>query len=165
MSERRVRPLLARDIPDLLRIDHESYIPELRESEAAFLSKMALFRAGALGCFDGNDMCGYVFALPWRGPAVVGIAQVLDALPADPDVMYIHDLVVAPACRGRHVASTLLDEILRLAESLHLDRFALVAVQGSEPFWARAGFAPTATFEYVPGVQATRMELRRLHAR
>ena len=157
----RVRPLVTADLPDLLRIDHESYTRELRESEAAFLSKMALFRAGCLGCFDELEMCGYAFALPWSEATLVGVAQVLEALPANPDLMYIHDMVVAPTHRRRHVASTLLAEIMRLAEALQIGRFALVAVQGSEPFWQHAGFAAVATLEYVPGVQATRMELLR----
>jgi GNAT superfamily N-acetyltransferase len=155
----RVRPLVSADLPDLIRIDGESYAPELRESEAAFLSKLVLFRAGALGCFDGDQMCGYAFALPWKAGTLIGVAQVLDALPADPDVMYVHDMVVAPACRRRGVASTLLGEIARVAEALHLSRFALVAVQGSEPFWQRAGFQAVETFEYVPGVAATKMEM------
>jgi GNAT superfamily N-acetyltransferase len=161
-SRLHVRPLVTADLPDLFRIERESYTPELRESEAAVLSKMALFRAGTLGCFDGDEMCGYAFALPWRRGTLISVAQVLDVLPADPDVMYIHDMVVAPGHRRRHVASTLLAEIMRLAEALNLGAFALVAVQGSEPFWERAGFAPAGTCEYVPGVQATRMERGRL---
>jgi GNAT superfamily N-acetyltransferase len=156
-----VRPLVTADLPDLFRIERDAYTPELRESEAAVLSKMALFRAGTLGCFDRGQMCGYAFALPLRRGTLVGVAQVLDVLPADPDVMYIHDMVVAPGHRRRHVASTLLAEIVRLAGALNLGAFALVAVQGSEPFWQRAGFTPTGTCEYVPGVRATRMELGR----
>jgi GNAT superfamily N-acetyltransferase len=160
-SRFRVRPLVTSDLPALFRIEADSYTPDLRESEAAILSKMALFRAGALGCFDSAGMCGYAFALPWRAGTLVAVAQVLDALPAQPDVMYIHDMVVAPAHRHQGVASTLLAEIVRLAAALDLDRFSLVAVQGSEPFWERSGFAASGTLEYVPGVRATRMEMAR----
>ncbi len=160
-SRFQVRPLVTADLPALFRIEADGYTPDLRESEAAILSKMALFRAGALGCFDGDQMCGYAFALPWRAGTIVAVAQVLDSLPPDPDVMYIHDMVVAPAHRRQGVASTLLAAILRLAGALGLERFSLVAVQGSESFWERSGFAAAGTLEYVPGVRATRMELAR----
>ncbi len=154
---RHVRPLLTSDLPAVVRIERDSYVPALRESDAAFLSKMTLFGAGALGCFDGAELCGYAFALPMRAGSVIAVAQVLDELPAGPDTMYIHDMVVAPAHRRRGVASLLLDHIARLADSLGLARFALVAVQGSEPFWQRFGFEPRERFEYVPGVTATKM--------
>jgi hypothetical protein len=83
-----VRPLVTANLPELFRVQAQSFAPEYRESEAALLSRMALFRAGALD----------------------------------------------------------------------LDRLSLVAVQGSEAFWQRSGFAPVATLEYVPGSPATRME-------
>ena len=153
-----VRPLLTADLDDLFRIQTESCDPAYRESEAAVLAKLALFRAGALGWFDGDALCGYAFALPWRAGTVIPVAHVLEALPERPDVMYIHDMVVAPAHRGRGVASALLAEISRLAVALDLDRLSLVAVQGSEPFWQRSGFAAAERVEYVPGVTATRME-------
>ncbi len=161
-----IRPLLTSDLPDIVRVDRESYVPDFRESETAFLSKMALFRAGSLGCFEGSELCAYVFALPVRGDAVIGVAQVLDALPDGPDTMYVHDMVVAPAHRGRGLASLLLARIADVAGQLGLERFALVAVQGSETFWQRFGFESRATFEYVPGVVATRMvALAPLHLR
>jgi len=154
-----VRPLVTADLPAVVQIEARSYTPDLRESQAAMLSKMALFRAGALGCFEGDDLCGYAFALPWRAGTLIGVGQVVDALPEDADVMYIHDVVVAPAHRRRGAASALVGKIVRVAIALHLGRFALVAVQGSEPFWQRSGFAPAGTLEYLPGVRATRMEM------
>ena len=153
-----VRPLVTSDLPDLIRIDRDSYSPQLRESEEAFLSKMALFRAGSLGCFDGDEMCGYAFALPWTSDGVIGVGQVLEALPVQPAVMYLHDMVVAPARRRQGVASRLLAEIAELARRLALDRVVLVAVQGSEPVWQHLGFRVMEQFEYVPGAPASRME-------
>lgn len=152
-----MRPLVTADLPDIVGIERESYPPELRESEAAFLSKMAVFRAGALGCWDEAQLCGYAFALPWTAGALVGVAQIIDQLPPAPDVLYLHDMVVAPARRRMGVASRLFGEIRRLAGALHLPHLSLVAVQGSEPFWQRLGFAPIERIEYVPGIAATRM--------
>ena len=153
-----VRPLVSADLAEIARIERESYPPELRESEAALLSKMALFRAGALGCVDGSRMRGYAFALPWTAGTLIGVGQVIEALPAEPDVMYVHDMVVDPACRRQGVASTLFGEIARVAGGLGLAWFVLVAVQGSAPFWQRLGFRALETFAYLPGVAATRME-------
>lgn len=120
---------------------------------------MALFRGGSLGCFDGDEMCGYVFALPWVADSVIGVGEVLEALPDHPAVMYLHDMVVAPARRRQGIAARLLGEIVRLAGRLAFDRLALVAVQGSEAFWEHAGFRIVERFEYVPGVPASRMEM------
>jgi predicted N-acetyltransferase YhbS len=156
-----IRPLTTADLPQVQRIERDSYGAELRESEAALLAKMALFRAGALGCFDGPELCGYAFALPWRADGLIEVGQVVDALPDHPDVMYVHDMVVAPAHRRKGVASHLFGEIVRLAETFHLPRFALVAVQGSESFWQRLGFEEVDAFEYVPGVAATKMAMTR----
>lgn len=154
-----VRPLVTADLPALFRVEEGSYTPDLRETEPAVLSKMALFRAGSLGCFHDDELCGYAFALPWKAGTLIGVAEVLTALPDPPDVLYIHDLVVAPGHRRRGVASTLVAAIVRLADALHLDRLALVAVQNSEPFWERMGFVRLDRFEYVPGQGATRMEM------
>ncbi len=155
----RIRPLVRDDLPDLLRIDRESYRPEFRESDAAFLAKIALFPAGCLGCFQERAMCGYVFALPWTATRLIGVGELVQSLPDRPDVMYLHDMVVDPDWRGRRVAALLLAEITRLAASLDLHRIVLVAVQDSEPFWQHAGFRIVERFDYVPGTPASRMAL------
>jgi len=156
-----IRPLTTADLPRVQRIEADSYRADLREGEAPLLAKMALFRAGALGCFDGEELCGYAFALPWRTGQLIAVAQIVETLPDHPDVMYVHDMVVAPAHRRKGVASLLFGEIARLAAKFDLPRFALVAVQGSEPFWQRLGFEEVEAFEYVPGVAATTMTMTR----
>jgi hypothetical protein len=44
-----------------------------------------------------------------------------------------------------------------VADRWSLPRFALVAVQSSEPFWSRFGFAIDRSLVYAPGVTASYM--------
>ncbi len=87
-----IRSLVTADLPDIIRIERESYPPGLRESDR----------------------------------------------------------------RRTGVASTLFHELLRLARALDLARLTLVAVQGSEPFWAKLGFEALERFQYAEA-PATRM--------
>lgn len=67
------RTLTRDDIAGLHRLEAESYLPSLHESDEAFLRLIELFPAGALGCFD------------------------------DPGTFYVDDVAVAERCRGRGV--------------------------------------------------------------
>jgi predicted N-acetyltransferase YhbS len=86
----------------------------------------------------------------------------LTALPDRPDTLSLHDLAVAPEARGHGVARTLFAAVHALARERGFASVSLVAVQGSDPFWARLGFRAVEHFEYAPGVPAVRMVLENL---
>ena len=59
-----------------------------------------------------------------------------------PDTLYLHDLAVHPAAAGAGLGSRLVGHALAQAGAEGLGFAALVAVQGSQAFWARQGFKP-----------------------
>ena len=60
------RLLTRDDIPGLHRLEAESYLPSLHESDEAFIRLMELFPEGAIGCFDDEGLCGYAFGVPLK---------------------------------------------------------------------------------------------------
>jgi GNAT superfamily N-acetyltransferase len=154
-----LRGLTAADLPELHRLEAETYLPVLHESDEAFLRIIDLFPGGAFGLFDGDELCAYAFALPLRAGTVLELKAPLDALPADADTFYIHDVAVGERHRGRGLARRLVEELLRRARAGGFRRSELVSVQGSAPFWQRFGFERVAEFQYAPGAAATKMAL------
>jgi predicted N-acetyltransferase YhbS len=145
------------DLPALHRLEAETYEPALHESDAAFLRLIALFPDGAFGVFDGPELCAYALGVPLPAGSVLNLRQPLDALPPRADMLYIHDVAVAPTHRGRGLARRLAVSLLDLARDRGLPTCELVSVQGSAPFWQRFGFEPVARIEYAPGIPGTRM--------
>jgi predicted N-acetyltransferase YhbS len=154
-----LRQLALADIPDMLEVQREAYAPALHEPASSFEEKLTLFPRGAVGAFEEGRLTAYAVTLAWRGDAVVPLSKALGALPESPDTLFIHDLASSPAHRGKGVAKSLIERVFAIASEMKIAKFSLVAVQGSEPFWARFGFSPAESFLYAPGVQATRMIL------
>jgi N-acetylglutamate synthase-like GNAT family acetyltransferase len=55
--------------------------------------------------------------------------------------LYLHDLAVAPAARGRRAANALVAVALERAHADGLHWSALVSVQQSQAFWSALGYA------------------------
>jgi len=145
------------DIPDIHRLEAETYLPELHESDAAFLQLLRLFPEGAFGYFDADGLCGYAFGAPSIAGTILELRTPLQSIPDTPDTFYIHDVAVALRCRGRGIGRMLATRLLALAAAKGFRRSELVSVQGSAPFWRRFGFQPLYEFEYVPGVASVKM--------
>ena len=157
-----VRSLEPADVPMILEVQNGAYAPSLLEPASSFEEKLALFPRGAIGGFDdGRHLLGYGFTLPWRGEDVVPLGESIGSVPSDPDAIFIHDVATSPHARGTGVARPLVERIFVIASEMHITKFSLVAVQGSEPFWMHFGFQPEREFVYAPGVTATRMTLER----
>jgi GNAT superfamily N-acetyltransferase len=154
-----LRRLTADDLPQIHRLEAETYLPSLHESDEAFLRIIDLFPAGAIGLFDGDELCAYAFAVPLRAGSVLALKAPLRALPEGADMLYIHDVAVGERHRGRALATRLVAAALDLARVYGLPTSELVSVQGSAPFWERFGFRRVEEFEYAPGAPATKMTL------
>jgi ribosomal protein S18 acetylase RimI-like enzyme len=154
-----LRGLTAADLPQLHRLEAETYLPVLHESDEAFLRIIELYPEGAFGLFEGGELCAYAFGLPLGAGTVLALKAPLDALPAGADMFYIHDVAVGERHRGRGLARRLVEELLRRARARGFRTSELVSVQGSAPFWQQFGFVRVAEFEYAPGAPATRMAL------
>lgn len=154
MELRRLRP---DDIAELHKLEAESYEPALHESDESFLRLIELYPEGAFGYFDAEGLCGYAFGVPLRSGSRLELRVPLAEVPADADIFFIHDVVVAERCRGRGLGSMLAATLVDLARARGFTGIELVSVQGSAPFWERAGFRRVSEFEYAPGAPSTKM--------
>jgi ribosomal protein S18 acetylase RimI-like enzyme len=136
----RWRPLAPADLDALMAVAavvHPTF-PERRET---FADKLAL----APDCNfalqgEGGGVAGYAVALPWRTGEVVALDTTYGALPAPCDVLYIHDIALLPAARGRALAGEAVTLLVAAARRRALAQLALTAVYGAEAVWARHGF-------------------------
>lgn len=151
------RALTRGDVPGLHRLEAACYLPSLHESDEAFFRLIELFPEGALGCFDGEGLCGYAFSVPLKAGSTLELRVPLERIPDEPDTFYIHDVAVAERCRGRGVGRALATRLLDLARDRGFTRSELVSVQGSAPFWEKFGFRRVREFEYAPGAASTKM--------
>jgi predicted N-acetyltransferase YhbS len=151
------RALTRDDIAGLHRLEAESYLPSLHESDEAFIRLIELFPEGALGCFDEDGLCGYAFGVPLKQGSTLELRSPLDTIPDETDTFYVHDVAVAERSRGRGVGRALATRLLDLARARGFTRCELVSVQGSAPFWEKFGFRRVRDFEYAPGAASTKM--------
>jgi ribosomal protein S18 acetylase RimI-like enzyme len=151
------RPLTAADLPALHDLEAEAYRESLLVSDEALLRLITLFPDGAVGAFDDEGLCGFIFGLPLKAGMTLELQAALDAIPLDADVFYIHDIAVANRCRGCGVGRQLAARAIEIGRARGFTRAELVSVQGSAPFWERFGFRVVREFEYAPGAPAVQM--------
>ncbi|WP_246164458.1 GNAT family N-acetyltransferase [Blastochloris sulfoviridis] len=146
----RWRPLQPADLDAVMAVAgvvHPTF-PERRET---FADKLAL----APDCnfaLEGGDgaLAGYAVALPWRTGEVVALDAVYGALPEPCDVLYIHDIALLPAARGRALAGDAVALLVAAARRRGLAQLSLTAVYGADAVWARHGFGEISN----PGLRA-----------
>ncbi|WAJ28845.1 GNAT family N-acetyltransferase [Antarcticirhabdus aurantiaca] len=141
VAERPWRRMRRNDVPAVDGLGGVVH-PAFYERPEVFLDRLALFPEGALVC-DAPDaafgIAGYAIAYPAPLAAPPPLDTVLGRLPADADALYIHDVAVDPAFRGRGLSEGAVWRLVDLAEA----RFAaatLISIYGTPPFWRRFGF-------------------------
>jgi GNAT superfamily N-acetyltransferase len=95
------------------------------------------------GCYMleiGERPVGYVLSHPWRAGTVPPLDTRLGALPVDRTTYYLHDLAVLPLARRLGAAGRIIDALTKHARAGGYPSMTLVAVSGSEGYWARHGF-------------------------
>lgn len=105
-------------------------------------------RASPSTCFvldRAGEPAGYLLALPYPPFQSPDLARAEEAGAADDAAvpsanLHLHDLVVAEDCRGRGLARRLLRHLASTARAQTYERISLVAVAGSETFWAAQGY-------------------------
>ncbi len=105
-----------------------------------FANKLALFPAGCFVLARNGAVAGYGIAHPWGLGTIPALDTCLTALPPSPACLYIHDVVVLPAARGRGATAALVSLFEAIARRHRLPSLALVSVYGTYPFWERFGF-------------------------
>ncbi len=132
-------PLLPEDLPRLVDLAGRihSALPERVE---IFTEKLALFPDGARKLTDGAAFLGYAIAHPWTLFSIPALDGFLEQLPAHPDCLHAHDMVVAPAARGASASAHCLAYWKEIALGLGLRAITGVSVYGTDAHWSRFGF-------------------------
>ena len=129
------------DLPAVVALQDCCYSDALYESPTLLSQRL---QAAADSCWlaesSAGELLAYLFSYPSINGYVTPLASAF-APAAAPELLYLHDMAVNPAARGLGLASRLLAKAKQHALSLGLTKLALVAVQGSVPYWQRHGFA------------------------
>ena len=130
----------ASGIGEVLRVQERAYAEFYQEKAESFISKIEISPDTCIGAFLGDKLIGYGISFPWFKDKVVNLDSSLNSFGGEPEILYIHDIAVDPDFRGLGIAKELLDLMCHEATLLGLSSLALVAVAGSDKYWARHGF-------------------------
>lgn len=116
--------------------------PDHFERRDCFENRLAL---NPSGCFvlagDEGQPHGYLVAYPWTENAAPALNTPIAAIPDDASVIYLHDLALDPAVRGRGWSRPIVERLAHDARAAGWPALTLVAVNDAAPFWERRGFA------------------------
>ena len=134
-----------RDLPGVLAVQLGCYPPDYHEPESAFRAKLGQCpdTCWVIACPDGAQtglIAAYLVCLPVAAGVLPALHQGDWQRPQQATALYLHDLAVGPALRGRGAATQLIEQATQAARQRGLNQLALVAVQGSVPFWQKHGF-------------------------
>ncbi len=134
------RAMRSADLPAVMAIVAACH-PHFLEGPAIFEERMRLSPEGCWLLEGAGAAHGYAVMHPALRFAPPALDTLLGELPQGDRVWYLHDVALLPQARGEGAASRLIAIAGRAARRAGLDRLALVAVNGSAPFWARRGFS------------------------
>lgn len=134
------RAMTTSDLPAVLKVADIVHV-DYPESEAVFAERLALFPAGCWVASDGNRILGYTITHPGIQGKPPALDSLLVSLPDTPDCLYMHDVALLPEARQHGLGSKIVGLVRDVARTLHLPAIALVAVNGSVPYWQGRGFA------------------------
>ena len=133
------RTMTAADIGAVVRIQAEAYVDEILETEAIISARLAAVPECAWVVELARGVVGYLVGYqvpvgkltPWGGefahqPAATNL--------------YLHDLAIGSAARGRGLGPQLVAHAIAQAKARKLNSASLVSVQDSCAFWQSLGF-------------------------
>ena len=137
------RPMRPDDVAGVVEVARLSF-PDHFEDQACFENRLALYPRGCFVLTEGpqGSVRGYLIAYPWRAGSAPALNTVIEGLPADADLIYLHDLALHPQARGGGATAAVVDRLVGQAMEDGWPAVALVAVNDAAGFWARHGFAP-----------------------
>lgn len=134
------RPLTLQDLPDLLAVQRACYGAGYIESASVYARRLASPAQCSWVIEQAGRICAYLAAYGSAQGKVTPLHGDFEAADS-PDTLYLHDMAVLPEFSGQGLAQALLALLWRSAVARGLTRSALVAVQGSQGFWERRGYA------------------------
>jgi len=122
--------------------------PDHFEGRDLFENRLALNPSGCFVLADGDgEPKGYMVAYPWRADAAPALNTLIEAIPDDATVMYLHDMALHPDARGGGYPGVAVERLADDARRAGWPAVALVAVNDAAPFWGRHGFVARETPE------------------
>eukprot|EP01052_Picozoa_sp_SAG31_P043065 SAG31_NODE_7055_length_1802_cov_1.672343_1_plen_211_part_00 len=140
-----LRRMLPTDLPQCAAMEQAGYPAALWEGELGYQKWMAASPAGCMvaEATDSRAVVGLVVCVPAKHadcPFDLAQGGAASEAAAEPDTLYLHDISVLPAFRGRGVSKLLLDRIEEMAWELQVPTITLTAVCGAWDYWARLGW-------------------------
>ncbi len=114
--------------------------PNHFEGRDCFENRLALNPAGCFVLQTPGGLEGYLVAYPWTRDAAPTLNTLIEAIPADASILYLHDLVLTPAMRGQGWSRPAVAAVVDLARASGRTTIALVAVNDAVDFWRGHGF-------------------------
>jgi len=114
--------------------------PGLYEAPEVLAERQRLYRNGCYLLEIGERPTGYVLSHPWRDEPPA-LNSLLGDIPADATTYYLHGLALLPVARRIGAASQIVGALTKHAQARGFATISLVAVNGSQGFWERHGFA------------------------
>ena len=132
--------MTAYDLPAVETIAAEVH-PGFFEAPEVLAERQQLYRNGCYLLEIGERPTGYLLSHPWREGGPPALDSMLGDIPADAATYYLHDIALLPVARRIGAASEILDALVKHAQARGFATMSLVAVNGSQGFWERHGFA------------------------
>ena len=114
--------------------------PNHFEGRPLFANRLNLNPAGCFVLETPAGLEGYLVAYPWTTDAAPRLNTLIEAIPADAGVIYLHDLALTPAVRGQGWSKPAARAVVDLAKADGWATIALVAVNDAVDFWRGHGF-------------------------
>lgn len=136
-----IRLMTSEDMPAVWAIQCECYQHILEPESVESLD--AKRQASADSCFVAihqGKVCGYLISMPWTFAQVPALNDPSCNLPADLNVLYLHDMAIAPCMAGQGVGQALFSAYQQAAKQLGFSRLALTAVGDAQRYWIKLGF-------------------------
>lgn len=140
LADMDIQPMTLADLGPVLALQHRCYPAEYHEPLAAFENKLKQSPDTAWLARCGNSALAYLVCLPVDEDHFPALHADNWAPPPEAKWLYLHDLAVDPAHRGSGAGQRLVEQAFEHARRTGLGGLALVAVQGSQPYWSRQGF-------------------------
>ena len=137
----RWRPATRADLAAIVAIAAEVH-PDLPERSTVLDEKRLLFSQGCF-CFDSDGaVLGYALSHPWTLYDIPPLDRFLEAIPPDANCLYLHDVALLDAARGKGAARALIRKLDDVAGQAGLPAIALTSVNETRRLWEALGFAP-----------------------
>lgn len=130
----------ADDLAGVVAVAEKSF-PDHPEDRACFANRLALNPRGCFSLVEADGTVrGYLVSYPWHRFKAPALNVLIDAIPADADSYYLHDLAIDPVVRGGGHTRTVIETLAEQAKADGWAQVSLVAVNNATDFWGRNGF-------------------------